>query len=79
MSNLDKYDQIFMNCFSVDKSKLNDDFVYQCVAAWDSVGHMTMIAAIEESFEITMETDDIIDFGSYKKGMEILSKYGVAL
>ena len=79
MTNREKYDQIFMDCFSVEKGMLNDKFVYQCVTEWDSIGHMSMIAAIEEAFNIMMETDDIIDFSSYTKGMEILSKYGVIL
>ena len=77
MTNTDKYENIFMDCFAVEKSALNDEFVYQCVRTWDSVGHMSMIAAIESAFDITMETDDIIDFSSYTKGMEMLSKYGV--
>jgi acyl carrier protein len=79
MTNREKYDKIFMDCFSVEKSKLNDEFVYQCVTKWDSIGHMGMIAAIEEAFAIMMETDDIIDFSSYTKGLEILSKYKVVL
>ena len=33
---------------------------------------MSLMSAIEEAFNISMETDDIIDFSSYKKGMEIL-------
>lgn len=79
MSNREKYDQVFMKSFSVEKEALNDKFVYQCVASWDSVGHMQMVAALEEEFSIMMETDDIIDLSSYNKGMEILSaKYGVA-
>lgn len=77
MSNKEKYDQVFMDCFSVDKSALNAEFVYQCVPAWDSVGHMSMISAIEETFDIMMETDDIIDLSSYTKGMELVAKYGV--
>ena len=77
MTNQEKYDQIFMECFSVEKSALNDEFVYQCVTEWDSVGHMSMIAAIEDAFDIMMETDDIIDFGSYTKGRELLAKYGI--
>lgn len=79
MSNKEKYDQVFMDCFSVEKSVLNAEFVYQGVPSWDSVGHMSMIAAIEESFDIMIETDDIIDFGSYTKGIEIVAKYGVEL
>lgn len=79
MSNKEKYDKIFRDCFSVDQSALDDKFVYQCVPAWDSVGHMGMIAALEEAFDIMMETDDIIDFGSYAKGKEILQKYNVTI
>jgi len=77
MTNQEKYDQVFIECFSVEKIVLNDEFVYQCIPEWDSVGHMAMIAALEDAFEIMMETDDIIDFSSYTKGMEILSKYGI--
>lgn len=77
MTNKEKYDKIFTDCFSVSPASLDDKFIYQSVAAWDSVGHMGMIAAIEETFSITMETDDIVDLSSYNKGKDILQKYGV--
>ena len=77
LNNKEKYDQIFVDCFSIDKSQLTEAFVYQCIPAWDSIGHMQMIAAIEEKFDIMMETDDIIDFSSYTKGMELLAKYDI--
>ena len=79
MSNMDKYMEVFCHCFGVDKSALNDQFVYQCVPAWDSVGHMGMIAGLEEAFDIMMETDDIVDFSSFTKGIDTLAKYGVTL
>lgn len=72
MENKNKYDQIFMNCFGIEKSVLNDELVYNSIKTWDSVGHMEMIATLEETFDIMMETDDIIDFSSYSKGKEIL-------
>ncbi|CAD6540343.1 acyl carrier protein [Paraburkholderia metrosideri] len=77
MTNKEKYDKVFMDCFSVPQDALNDQFVYQCVPAWDSVGHMGMIAALEETFDIMMETEDIIEFGSYPIGIEKLKKYAV--
>ena len=77
MNNKQKYDQIFTESFSIDESLLGDDLVYNTVPSWDSIGHMAMIAALEDDFNIMMETDDIIDFSSYKKGFEILAKYGV--
>jgi len=78
MSNINKYAQVFMDCFGVERTVLDDKFVYQCVPSWDSVGHMGMIAALEDTFGIMMETDDIVDFSSYTKGMELLGKYGVS-
>jgi acyl carrier protein len=48
---------------------------YQGTALWDSVGHMTLIANLEDSFDIMMDTDDIIDLSSYEKGKEILSTH----
>lgn len=77
MTNKQKYDKVFIDAFSIDESALGDDLVYNKVQLWDSIGHMTMIAGIETAFNITMETDDIINFSSYKKGFEILAKYGV--
>jgi acyl carrier protein len=79
MTNKEKYDKVFIDCFSVSPDVLNDAFVYQCVAAWDSVGHMSMIAALEDAFGIMMETEDIIEFGSYTIGIEKLKKYGIAI
>ena len=79
MTNKEKYETIFMDSFSIDKTKLNDKLVYESVPDWDSVGHMGLIAELEESFEIEMETDDIIDFSSFDKGKEILKKYNVKI
>ncbi len=79
MSNKEKYDNVFVECFSVSKNVLNNEFVYQCVPAWDSVGHMGMIAALEDAFGIMMETEDIVEFGSYTIGIEKLKKYGVEI
>ena len=77
MNNKKKYDQVFMESFLIDEGILTDDLEYNTIQAWDSVGHMSLIAGLEEVFEIMMEMDDIIDFGSYKKGFDILAKYGI--
>lgn len=77
MNSRERYDKVFIDCFSIDKSQLNNDLVYNSVQEWDSVGHMTMIAGIEDAFNIEMETDDVIDFSSYNKGLELLRKYNI--
>ena len=78
MTNLEKYNKAFMETFEVEEDRLAG-LEYQGIEAWDSVGHMGLIAALENEFDIMMDTDDIIEFSSYEKGKEILSKedYGV--
>ena len=77
MNNKQKYDQAFIESFSISESALDDNLIYNSIPEWDSVGHMGMISELEDVFEIMMEMDDIIDFSSYKKGFELLSKYEV--
>ena len=79
MTNREKYVQVFVDSFSVNPDQLDENFVYQCVPEWDSIGHMGMIAALEDTFDIMMETEDIIEFGSYIIGIEKLKKYGIEI
>lgn len=73
MTNTEKYLNAFKESFEVDEATAKT-LKYQDIPAWDSVGHMTLIAALEDAFDIMMDTDDIIDFSSFEKGKEILSK-----
>ena len=76
MDNVEKYDKVFLEAFSIEKKALQD-LVYNKIEQWDSIGHMTLISDLEDKFKITFETDDVVDFSSYKKGKEILKKYKV--
>ena len=78
MSNLDRYKKVFMDSFEIEEEILND-LKYQDIEQWDSLGHMSMIGALEEEFDIMFEMDDIIDFSSFSKGIETIAKYGVEI
>jgi acyl carrier protein len=73
---LKKYNNTFIELFSISEDVLSG-LTYQGIAAWDSIGHMQLISKIEDEFDIMFETNDIIDFSSYSKGIEILKKYNV--
>ena len=77
MSNKKKYDEVFIDIFEITKDQLSDSLEYQSITAWDSVGHMSLMAELEDVFDIMLEMDDIVDFGSYKTGIKTLKKYGV--
>ena len=79
MTNLEKYINAFVEGLEVDAAIVKEGLEYQSIPEWDSVGHMGLVASIEDAFDIMMDTDDIIDLSSYEKGKEILAKddYGV--
>ena len=56
---------------------MNSSLEYQSIKSWDSVGHMALVAELEDVFDIMLEMDDIVDFGSYETGIETMKKYGV--
>ena len=73
MTNLEKYNQAFVEALEISEEQL-PGLEYQSIEQWDSVGHMGLVATLEDAFDIMMDTDDIIDFSSYEKGKEILAK-----
>lgn len=78
MTNLEKYNQIFADVFSVDGSLLGPNFDSQHIDGWDSVRQLSLTAALEDAFDIMLDAEDIIDFNSYEKGKSILEKYEIA-
>lgn len=77
MDNKKLYDKSFRDAFDIEDDLLGSDLKYESIEEWDSIGHMALIAELEDSFEISMEMDDIIDFSSYEKGMELMKKYDI--
>ena len=76
MSNKEKYKEIFVSSLAI-KENFTEELKYNDIPEWDSIGHMTLMSGLEEGFNITLETDDIIDFSSFNKGIDILKKYKV--
>lgn len=67
MSNIDIYRTIFIESLDINKKDFSENLKYNDIPEWDSIGHMTLMSAIEEKFNITLETDDVVDFDFIKK------------
>lgn len=76
MTNLEKLAKVFAETFGISETETKG-LQYQGIEQWDSVGHMTLVAAIEDEFDIQLDTDDIIDMSSFEKAQEILAKYDI--
>jgi acyl carrier protein len=68
---------VFAEVLGIDASRVSDELTYNSIKEWDSVAHMALIAALEEEYNIMIETEDVIDMSSLAKAKEILAKYGV--
>ena len=77
MDNNEKLYQSFANALNIDRSAVTDDLKYQSIKQWDSMSHMMLISIIEEDFDISLDTDDVIDMSSVGKAREILTKYNI--
>lgn len=79
MTNLEKLNQIFCEVYSVEESALNEEFVNTSVDTWDSIHQLSMVAAIEEAFDLMMDAEDILEMTSYENVKKLLtSKYEIA-
>ena len=77
MDNSEKLFNSFAEALGIDVSSVSDGLEYQSIPEWDSISHMILISQLEEDFEVSIDTDDVIDMSSVAKAKEILSKYNI--
>ena len=73
----DRLRAVFVHALELDDSIDHVDvenLKYRDIAAWDSVGHMTLIAAIEDEFDVEFDTDQVIDMSRYQNREPVISR-----
>lgn len=71
----EKIQRIFQEVIGVDPESDRASIIYSEIPGWDSVAHMSLVAALEEAFNCMIDMDDIIDMSNYDKAIEIMKKY----
>lgn len=77
MENLEKYNNAFVQVFGAKAEELNDNYGKDTVGEWDSVHQLSLIAELEEAFDIMLDPEDIMEMTSYANGKTLLKKYEV--
>lgn len=75
MNNKQLYNKIINDVFQLNDAEIDENMTRENVEVWDSILHITLITAIEDEFEIMLDTEDILNLHSYKDGLDIISKY----
>ena len=76
MSNNDKLVNVFVSSLGMQPGEV-ESAEFKENQKWDSVGHVNLMNAVEEAFDVSLEPDDILDFKSFTVGKTILERYGV--
>jgi len=79
MTNKEKYIKVFAEVLNISNEQVNEELKLHSVSSWDSIGHMSLISAFEDTFDIFIDTEDILVFNSFCSGIEILKKYDIEI
>jgi acyl carrier protein len=77
MAVVDDLGEIFAATFAHDASNFSAATVPDDVKKWDSIGHMSMVAAMEEKFGVQFEVDEIMEMIDVQKILEVLAAKGI--
>jgi len=73
----DRLRGVFVDALQLDDSVDVENLKYRDIEEWDSVGHMALVAAIEDEFDVQFETEQVIDMSSFKVAVDMLRGFGV--
>jgi acyl carrier protein len=80
MSDSERLDAVIRSSLDLASDTDLAGIAYGETESWDSVAHMQLVAAIEESFGIMLDTDDVIAMSNYTIARQILrDHHGIAL
>lgn len=71
----EKIKGIMSEIFEIKEDKITDDLKYDGVSLWDSLNHLKMITALEESFDIKLTMSEINSMDSFNKIKEVIKQH----
>jgi acyl carrier protein len=79
MTNRQKLRDAFATSLSLPTDLDVEKCTYGETPGWDSVAHMALVAEIENSFDIMLDTDQVIGMSSFAKAVETVAAHGIAV
>ena len=78
MSNIEKLKEAFVEGLEIPMEEV-ESATMESVDKWDSIGQMSLVAIIEDAFEIEFEPDEVMQFTSFEAGKKILKNHNIEL
>jgi len=70
-------EKVIGRVFKINPQELSDTSSRDMIEQWDSMGHLTLITAIEDHFHVSIAIADAMEMTSIRKIKEVLKDYGV--
>lgn len=77
MSQPNRLQRSFTRALELPESTDVTGLKYRDIMQWDSIGHMTLIAEIENEYGVMFSTDQVLALSSYDKAVELLHEQGI--
>lgn len=73
MNTLEKVIEIVATTCDVDKSEVNENSTVGDFPAWDSVGHLSILSSVEETFDISFDPEEMMELEDVKDIVEVVN------
>ncbi|MFI2664634.1 acyl carrier protein [Micromonospora carbonacea] len=73
----DRLRAVFVEALELGGEVDVENLRYREIEQWDSLGHMTLVAAIEEEFDVQLDTEQVIEMSSFTVALDMLAGMGV--
>lgn len=70
-------EEVVSRVFGVERRSVDESSSPETVEGWDSLGHLNLVAALEKTFNVSLDIGDAMEMGSVRKIKQILLLYGL--
>lgn len=68
---VEKVKAAFVSAFNLDPATFRVEMLPEDVQGWDSLGHLTLVSALQEQFGLEFEVNEVMDMDSVQKIVSI--------
>lgn len=74
----DRLKNLFSEVLELPADTDVESLKYRDISQWDSLGHMSLVAALEDEFGVQLDTEQVIGMSSFKVAIDMLREMGVS-
>lgn len=75
---LDRLKQAFVTALGLPEGYDVAGLEYRSIVEWDSLAHLTLVTTIEMTFDVMLDTTDVLGLSSFAACVDILKRHGVS-